>query len=128
MEHGRIVEQGSHKELLSRDGPYFRLYNSQFVSPVVDGYRADHMGVSPDGTRLLVSDSTAGKVHELDLRTGTKLREFDSGDTPHESNYTRDGSRIFHASIGTVYTPTDDPSLDASKGQRFFQVVIRGLR
>jgi ATP-binding cassette, subfamily B, multidrug efflux pump len=36
MEDGRIVEQGSHNELLSRDGPYFRLYNSQFVSPVVE--------------------------------------------------------------------------------------------
>jgi ATP-binding cassette, subfamily B, multidrug efflux pump len=36
MEDGRIVEQGSHNELLSHDGPYFRLYNSQFVSPVVD--------------------------------------------------------------------------------------------
>jgi ATP-binding cassette subfamily B multidrug efflux pump len=36
MENGRIVEQGSHTELLSRDGPYFRLYNSQFVAPVVD--------------------------------------------------------------------------------------------
>jgi ATP-binding cassette, subfamily B, multidrug efflux pump len=36
MENGRIVEQGSHTELLSRDGPYFRLYNSQFVSAAVD--------------------------------------------------------------------------------------------
>jgi ATP-binding cassette subfamily B multidrug efflux pump len=36
MENGRIVEQGSHKELLSRDGAYSRLYNSQFVAPVVD--------------------------------------------------------------------------------------------
>ncbi len=36
MENGRIVEQGSHNELLSRDGPYSRLYNSQFVAPVVD--------------------------------------------------------------------------------------------
>jgi ATP-binding cassette subfamily B protein len=36
MEHGRIVEQGSHNELLSHDGPYSRLYNSQFVAPVVD--------------------------------------------------------------------------------------------
>jgi ATP-binding cassette subfamily B multidrug efflux pump len=31
MEDGQIVEQGSHEELLSRDGPYFRLYNSQFA-------------------------------------------------------------------------------------------------
>ena len=36
MENGRIVEQGSHAELLAHDGPYSRLYNSQFVAPVVD--------------------------------------------------------------------------------------------
>jgi ATP-binding cassette subfamily B protein len=36
MENGRIVEQGSHNELLSHDGPYYRLYSSQFVAPVVD--------------------------------------------------------------------------------------------
>jgi ATP-binding cassette subfamily B multidrug efflux pump len=35
MENGRIVEQGSHQELLNHDGPYSRLYNSQFVAPVV---------------------------------------------------------------------------------------------
>ncbi|NEK87576.1 serine/threonine protein kinase [Blastococcus saxobsidens] len=89
----------------------------------MEGYRADHMGVSPDGERLLVSDSTANKVHELDIRTGTKLREFPSGDTPHENNYTADGERIFHASIGTVYTPTDRPLFDTTKGERVFQIV-----
>jgi ATP-binding cassette subfamily B protein len=36
MEDGRIVEKGSHTELLTHDGPYFRLYNSQFVAPVVE--------------------------------------------------------------------------------------------
>ncbi len=36
MENGAIVEQGSHSELLAHDGPYARLYNSQFVAPVVD--------------------------------------------------------------------------------------------
>jgi ATP-binding cassette subfamily B protein len=36
MEEGRIVEQGSHDELLSRDGPYFRLYSSQFAAPVTE--------------------------------------------------------------------------------------------
>ena len=34
MENGRIVEQGSHRELLAHDGAYYRLYNSQFVAPV----------------------------------------------------------------------------------------------
>jgi DNA-binding beta-propeller fold protein YncE len=93
----------------------------------MEGYRADHMGVSPDGRRLLVSDSTANKVHELDIRTGKKLREFASGDTPHENNYTRDEKRIFHASIGRVYTPVDRTELgaayDTAKGERVFQVV-----
>jgi ATP-binding cassette, subfamily B, multidrug efflux pump len=36
MENGRIVEQGSHSELLARDGAYARLYNSQFVAPVAE--------------------------------------------------------------------------------------------
>lgn len=30
MEHGDIVEQGTHDELLAKDGAYARLYNSQF--------------------------------------------------------------------------------------------------
>jgi ATP-binding cassette, subfamily B, multidrug efflux pump len=31
MDHGRIVEQGSHQELLRRHGFYYQLYNSQFT-------------------------------------------------------------------------------------------------
>ena len=30
MEHGNIIEQGSHKELLAKDGAYAKLYYSQF--------------------------------------------------------------------------------------------------
>jgi ATP-binding cassette subfamily B protein len=36
MEAGQIVEQGSHTELLSHDGPYFRLYNSQFAGAAAE--------------------------------------------------------------------------------------------
>ena len=36
MEDGAIVEQGSHDELLTRDGAYARLYASQFEAAVVD--------------------------------------------------------------------------------------------
>jgi ATP-binding cassette subfamily B protein len=34
MEHGSIVEQGRHDELLTRRGPYYELYNSQFAAPL----------------------------------------------------------------------------------------------
>jgi hypothetical protein len=53
----------------------------------VEGYRADHMAISPDGSRLAVSASTARKVHLI------------------------------------VFTPTDDPALDDTKGDRWFEVV-----
>lgn len=33
MDNGRIVEQGTHKELLARQGFYYALYNSQFSEP-----------------------------------------------------------------------------------------------
>ena len=31
LEHGDIVEQGSHEELLNKNGVYARLYNAQFA-------------------------------------------------------------------------------------------------
>jgi DNA-binding beta-propeller fold protein YncE len=108
----------------------------------MDGYRADHMGLSPDGRRLLVSDSTSRQVIEYSMvdevvggrqiRMGDRLRTFVSGETPHESNYSPDGTRIYHASIGKVYTPGDETSVgpvpigpvhDALKGDRWFEIV-----
>ncbi len=63
---------------------------------------------------------------------GDRLRSFPSGETPHENNYSPDGERIYHASIGKVYLPGDQHSIgpikigpvhDAIKGDRFFQIV-----
>jgi DNA-binding beta-propeller fold protein YncE len=89
----------------------------------VDGYRADHMALSPDGRRLLVSASTARVIDVLDTADGSIDARIPSGDAPHESNFSRDGSKIFHASIGTVYSDTDDPAEDATKGERVFQII-----
>jgi len=36
MDRGRIVEQGSHAELLAQRGAYFDLYNSQFVAALAE--------------------------------------------------------------------------------------------
>jgi YVTN family beta-propeller protein len=93
---------------------------------VLTGVRADHMAISPDGTRLAVSTASAAgpnNVDVLDTATGNIVGTFPSGDTPHENNYSRDGSLIYHASIGRIYTPLDDPSEDATKGARVFEIV-----
>ena len=81
------------------------------------------MAISPDGTRVAVSASTGNVVHILDTFTGQEVGRFASGDSPHENNYSADGQRIFHASIGLVYTPADQPQLDTTKGDRRFQIV-----
>jgi YVTN family beta-propeller protein len=89
----------------------------------LEGQRSDHMAISPDGRQLVVSDSTANKAHRIDTETGRITGAFPSGDSPHENNFSLDGTRIFHASIGLVYTPLDRPLLDTSKGDRWFQIV-----
>jgi ATP-binding cassette subfamily B protein len=36
MQSGSIVEQGTHEELLEREGAYFDLYNAQFAAPAIE--------------------------------------------------------------------------------------------
>lgn len=46
LSNGEILEQGSHQELLSRGGPYFELYNSQFEHTVTN-QPLDHQDPEP---------------------------------------------------------------------------------
>lgn len=89
----------------------------------VDGVRSDHMAMSPDGKRVVVSASTANVVHVLDVATGKEVGRFESGGSPHESIFFNNGKRILHASIGMVYSPLDDPALDETKDDRVLQIV-----
>lgn len=89
----------------------------------IDGYRADHMAISDNGRRLLVSASTARVIDVIDARSGAITGRIPSGDSPHENNFSGDGKLIYHASIGTVYTDTDDPLLDSTKGERVFEII-----
>lgn len=92
----------------------------------VDGYRSDHMALSPDGTKVAVSASTGKVVHVLDVRNGMQVAKFPSGNSPHENVYSKDGSKIYHASIGHVFTPLDPNFFDWTKGERVVQVVETG--
>jgi DNA-binding beta-propeller fold protein YncE len=89
----------------------------------VDGNRADHMAISPNGRHVLVSASTAKVVDVIDTRSGQIVARIPSGDQPHENNFSRDGKLVYHASIGSVFTPTDEPALDFTKGERVFEVI-----
>ncbi len=89
----------------------------------VDGSRSDHAALSPDGKTFLISASMAGKVHAMDTETGERKGSFSVGAQPHESNYSKDGKRIYHATIGKVFIPTTVGWLDWIKGKRRFAVV-----
>lgn len=89
----------------------------------VAGQRADHMAISPDGSKVVVSASTANLVHVLRVSDGVELGTFPSGGSPHESVFIDGGEKILHASIGYVYTPTDQDQMDPAKGERVFQLV-----
>ncbi|MEM7483490.1 MAG: serine/threonine protein kinase [Acidobacteriota bacterium] len=121
----------------SHDGQYMYVSRPSFADVVaidvktgaivwrtkIDGHRSDHSAISPDGKIFLVSASTAGKVQAIDTATGTIVGEFESGDQPHESTYSKDGKRVYHASIGKVYVPTTSKLFDWIKGKRYFQIV-----
>ncbi|BCY09118.1 YncE family protein [Actinoplanes sp. L3-i22] len=89
----------------------------------VAGYRADHMAVSPDGTKVAVSASTANTVQVLDINTGAQLGSFATGDKPHENVYTDGGRYLWNMSIGNVETDLDSPQQDWTKGDRHITVV-----
>jgi DNA-binding beta-propeller fold protein YncE len=131
--HNQYVDDG----FPSRDGRLIYFSRPSFADVVainvhsgrivwrvpVDGYRSDHMALSPNGKRLLVSASTARTVDVIDTTRGRIVARIPSGDSPHEINFSPDGRLIYHASIGAVYTNTDAPSQDSTKGERVFEII-----
>ncbi|EHK80702.1 YncE family protein [Saccharomonospora azurea] len=88
----------------------------------VHGYRSDHMALSPDGGRLLVSATTADVVDVVDTATGEIVADVPTGDFPHENRFSADGSTIYNASIGNVIAP-DAALLDGLKGNRELTII-----
>lgn len=89
----------------------------------VEGFRADHMAVSPDGQRLAVSASSGNVVHVLDINTGKELGRFATGDKPHENIFFNGGSKILNSAIGNVETSMDASWQDFTKGKRFITIA-----
>jgi DNA-binding beta-propeller fold protein YncE len=89
----------------------------------IEGFRADHAALSNDGKTLLVSATRARKVHAIDTETGTIKGGFPSGDQPHESHFSDDNERIYHASIGRIFFPVRSRFFPWIKGDRWLQIV-----
>lgn len=68
----------------------------------VAGFKADHAAISPDGSRLVVSATSAQKAQVFDARTGRELGSFATGTYPHQNDYSHDGRYIYNSSIGNV--------------------------
>jgi len=86
----------------------------------IEGFTSDHMALSPDGTRIVVSDLTAGKAQVLDAASGARIGSFTTGTYPHGNDYSADGRRIYNASIGTISLPVE---LEFLKGARQLTVA-----
>ena len=77
----------------------------------VEGYRSDHMAISRNGRRVLVSDSTANKVFAIDTAKGEIVGSFPPGTrrTRTTSPRTASGS-ITPASAASTPRPTSPSS------------------
>jgi DNA-binding beta-propeller fold protein YncE len=84
------------------------------------GFKADHAALSPDGTRFIVSATTAEKAQVLDTASGSLVAEVRTGTYPHGIDYSADGTRIYNASIGIVSLPK---LLNVLKGRKQLTVI-----
>jgi DNA-binding beta-propeller fold protein YncE len=76
----------------------------------IDGIRADHLVLSPDGKRLFVSALTANKVEVLDTKTHSLIGSFPTGDWPHVLEFTPNGKLIVNGSLGNQLAPDGSPT------------------
>lgn len=77
------------------------------------GFHADHAALSPDGTRYVVSDTTAQVADVLNTSSGQIVGSFPTGTYPHQNDFTADGKYIYNSSIGITSLPQ---SLEWAKG------------
>lgn len=91
----------------------------------VEGFRADHMAVSPNGQQVAVSASSGNVVQVLDINSGKELGRFATGDKPHENIYF-DGGKILNSAIGNVETSMDASWQDFTKGKRYLTIADAG--
>ena len=84
----------------------------------VAGFKADHAAISPDGTRLVVSATSANKAQVFNAADGSIVGEFKTGTYPHQNDYSHDGKYIYNSSIGNVGYKAVPYKDNSKKGER----------
>jgi hypothetical protein len=77
------------------------------------GFHADHAALSPDGTRYVVSATTAQVAQVVNTANGAVVGSFSTGTYPHQNDYSADGRYIYNSSIGITSLPQ---ALEWAKG------------
>ncbi len=85
----------------------------------VEGVKADHATLSPDGSRLVVSATSAQVADVFDAKTGKRVGSFATGNYPHQNDYSADGKHIYNSSIGNVGYESVPYAQNATKGDRW---------
>ena len=65
-------------------------------------FRADHMALNADGSRLFVSALSADQVQVIDPVKGAFVGMFPTGTWPHGMELSHDGKRLYTGSIGNI--------------------------
>lgn len=89
----------------------------------VQGVKADHATISPDGSRLVVSDTTSSAAQVFDAKTGRIVGSFSTGSYPHQNDYSADGRHIYNSSIGDVGFESVSYEDNESAGDRWLVKV-----
>lgn len=77
------------------------------------GFHADHAALSPDGSRYVVSATTAQEAQVINTANGSIAGSFPTGTYPHQNDFSADGRYIYNSSIGITSFPQ---SLEWAKG------------
>jgi DNA-binding beta-propeller fold protein YncE len=88
-----------------------------------DGVKADHATISPDGSKLVVSATSAQVADVFDAKTGRIMGTFATGEFPHQNDYSADGKHIYNSSIGDVGYESVSFANNASAGDRWLVKV-----
>ena len=81
IDHGRLVEQGTHEELLAQGGLYYQLYEAQ--NGDIAKIEADHLRRSADGQPPALADETATRDGTAAERATARAGPPDAVDGRH---------------------------------------------